>query len=497
MKAILVATIGTRDLMFQISSGSWYNVGDDRMQDGDIIGEQLEVLSDLSLGTMSYRALTQYLLDRFDQYQERLRPVILGRLLNERANEIEKVYLVGTDQAETVKEREKDTLYACELIEQWLLRQHQIPTEIILLGRDGINPSNFEQMFRWWQRAWRESIAVRPEQPIWLCLKGGVGQASEASRISGLSRYGDRIQFFEFKQNRSANYKGIPSDYEGPFLGTNYLWDRTQQQALQLLDRYDYAGVNDLLQSYFKQDSSGFGATPTLIKAGIAWQQGQFDTFYKLAKSVLTPAERRRVPQEQGFHWWKAYEQAFIGAIRLEQGNTVEAMLHSFRAVEGLMTDWIHHKFYNYLQTAPDKQSLLCDSISSEYPLSQYPELAQCFVDIKTQKQVSSTPLLWRVQRCLLEIAIPSTANNPDYRAFWSKENRDQRNLLSHRLGGLSRKDLFNAWGRDIKTDEQWSNRILSCLNQITGQSFKSLSQASLFTSIHTKVVETIAHYQP
>jgi hypothetical protein len=38
MKATLVATIGTRDLMFQIKSGLWYNVGDDRMQDGEIIG---------------------------------------------------------------------------------------------------------------------------------------------------------------------------------------------------------------------------------------------------------------------------------------------------------------------------------------------------------------------------------------------------------------------------------------------------------------------------
>ncbi|MDV2992004.1 MAG: hypothetical protein N4J56_001658 [Chroococcidiopsis sp. SAG 2025] len=53
MKAVLVATIGTRDLMFQVSSGSWCNLGHDRMKDGDEFGEQFEVLSDLGLGTPS------------------------------------------------------------------------------------------------------------------------------------------------------------------------------------------------------------------------------------------------------------------------------------------------------------------------------------------------------------------------------------------------------------------------------------------------------------
>ena len=68
MKAVLVATIGTRDLMFQISSGLWYNVGDDRMQDGNIIGEQAEVISDLNLATITYHSTAR----RLPLQQERL-----------------------------------------------------------------------------------------------------------------------------------------------------------------------------------------------------------------------------------------------------------------------------------------------------------------------------------------------------------------------------------------------------------------------------------------
>jgi hypothetical protein len=110
MKAVLVATIGTRDLMFQISSGFWYNIGDDRMQDGNILGEQAEVISDFKLATITYRDLTHYLLQQIEMYHNRIKPAIIGKLLTEKAVDIKKVYLIGTNQNLEVREREKDTL---------------------------------------------------------------------------------------------------------------------------------------------------------------------------------------------------------------------------------------------------------------------------------------------------------------------------------------------------------------------------------------------------
>ena len=68
MTSVLIATIGTRDLMFQITSGEWFNVGDDRMQNGEIIGEQAEVISDLGLHNISFRDLTKNLLDNIETY---------------------------------------------------------------------------------------------------------------------------------------------------------------------------------------------------------------------------------------------------------------------------------------------------------------------------------------------------------------------------------------------------------------------------------------------
>ena len=51
MTAILVATIGTRDLMFQISSGLWYSIGD--------FTERIQVIDDLGLDEkITHRDLT-------------------------------------------------------------------------------------------------------------------------------------------------------------------------------------------------------------------------------------------------------------------------------------------------------------------------------------------------------------------------------------------------------------------------------------------------------
>lgn len=489
-RAILVATIGTRDLIFQVSSGLWYNVGDDRMQDGDIIGEQAEVISDLGLGPTSYRNLTQYLLDKVDIYRHRIQPVIFGKLLQEKAAELDRVYLIATNQKRETDSNKfdhskRDTIYSSQLIQDWLAQNHpNITAEIIELGGDDTNPSDFEQMFHWWRQTWDTKIQFESKQKIWVCLKGGVGQASEACRISGLSIYGDRIQFFEFQQNNIANKAGIPSNYTGPFLGTNYLWDRTRQQALRLLERYDYAGIADLelLQTYFQQDSSGLGSIVSLLKAGLSWNQGNFDVFYESAKPLLTLQQK----QQTNKFWWQAYEEAYLAVIRLKQNNTTEAMFHSFRAVEGIMSVWAIANFQE-VSTKPNKFPLLNYSITQKYPklnkLFEYKE--------RTEVQLE----LWRMQ-CLLEAYVPDAYKSQDLKSFFENA-KQQRNNLFHRIGGMTQKDVFYAWGNDINDEYKWEKRIVNCLNLVVGERFHSLTQVSLFASTHQRVKQAISSYYP
>lgn len=485
MKSVLIATIGTRDLMFQIASGECFNIGNDRVQDGEVITEQLEVISDLGLkDNTTFRDLTKYLLDHTEKYIDRIQPPIIGKIFIEQASNIEKVYLIATDQERNVKQREKDTLYSAELIKQWLIHKfshlHSENVQIILLGLDGTNPSIFEDMFNWWRKIWKNTITVNKNQSIWVCLKGGVGQTSEAARISGLSFFGDRIQFFEFRENQTANRNGIPSDYNGPFLGTNYLWDRTQQQALKLLASYDYAETYYLLEPYFQQFTRQFGAIPNLLKAGIVWNQGEFEQFLSIAKSSTT------IPKVEG-KLWMAYEQAYLGVVRLHQQNTTEAMLHSYRAIEGLLYLWAIESFPNDVIQRKNGYPLIKNSI-----LAKYPSLKSYFIGQERKTEVN---LQGRLLKDILNLAISETANSIDFQKFW-RSAKDARNNFSHRLGGLAEQEIFEAWGEDISNSQQWQKRIVNCINLITGKSFNTLSKASLFAQVHTEVIEALKNQE-
>ena len=488
MKSILVATIGTRDLMFQVTTGDWYNIGDDRMK-GDILGEQIEVVSDLALTEKSsFREISQYLWENIEYYGDQVKPVILGKLLEDKINDLEKVYLVVTDQNETVKEREKDTLYSGELIKYWLNKLNSdLVVNILYIGRNDENPSNFEEMFRWWQQVWKENIKPQPDQPILLCLKGGVGQASEASRISGLSFYGNDIKFYEFIPTPSNNQKGISSDYTRPFLGTNYLWDRTRQQALQLLKRYDYAGLENLVKPYYEQNKQKWKETYALIKSGVSWNQGQFEDFFQSASFSFNNQQKEQHQQ----YWWMAYEQAYTAVVRLKQKNTTEAMLHSFRAVEGLIYECLKHEFKDYMVNSEYTYSSLQSSV-----LNKYPALKELFVN--NGNPVPEIKLDSRTQQRLIEkyIALTSPqANFKDLKAWGSEELRNHRNRLSHKLGGISEGELYQAWGKDTYNQKDWEKRILNCLNLITENKFNYLWQGSLFASIHQRVLTAIKNY--
>lgn len=481
-KAVLVATIGTRDLMFQVDSDTWYNIGNDRQND-DIISEQNQVTEALQIDWneyKSFRNLTQYLLDNIEYYLTQIKPVILGKLLEDYQDKIESVYLVVTNQKEGIKEREKDTINAGYLIKHWLHHLNpEIKVEIITLGENNENPSDFEQMFQWWQKVWQNQIIVKKDQPLWVCLKGGVGQTAEASRISALSKYGEQVQFYEFTQNYKANLQGIGSDYSQPFLGVNYLWDRTQKQVLKLLDRYDYAGILDLLEPYFRQNNKDWSNIPNLIKAGLYWNQGEFNKFLNFGQSALDTSQK----EQSKTYWWMAYEEAYLAVIRLSQNNTVEAVFHSFRSIEGLLSLWCLDTFSD-ITIENNKTPMISDSI-----LKIYPQFKDEF-EYKKQHQTKIRLTNWFALE-LLKLKYPEINNNHDLDIFWNI-TRNERNNIAHRIGGLSIQEVYQSWGNDIQNKTDWEKRILACLNSITGNRFVSLMQSSLFACIHYQLKQKL-----
>ena len=94
----------------------------------------------------------------------------------------------------------------------------------------------------------------------------------------------------------------------------------------------------------------------------------------------------------------------------------------------------------------------------------------------------------------LLKQARPEWQNHSDIKVVWEVA-KDERNNLFHRLEGLQKLELFEAWDTDNEPD--WKKRILGCMNFIAqedlSQEFTSLEEASLMAKVHNELVEAIA----
>ncbi|MUL38193.1 hypothetical protein [Gloeocapsopsis dulcis] len=492
---ILIATIGTRDLAYQVSSGHWWNVGNDRARYGDSLTQEAQVFEDLSTDPnvkgepgKDFRSRTQYLSENFSQYQQRLQPIILGQLLHQLAPRLHKVYLIGTDQPETVQFRTKDTFYCAQIIKQWIAAKYNVASQVIPLGKDGENPADFDEMIRWckqnvWELVGREfpkfkEIAVSP--------KGGVGQSSDALRVTALSLYKDQVTFYDFEEDEAANSQGQSSPYKGPYRGTHYLWDLDRREAIALLERYDYAGVQRLLEPYLNQQNSTGSKLKNLLELATLWNIADFDKF----KRRLNAATARGYISGNISHinqwWWTAYEAAYLGEIRLEQGNTVEALFHSFRAVEGLMSEWAIATYSEQIKQSTDKTPEIKRSI-----IKVLPKYQSEFNKLEPGKALY---LYGSTLDRLLQVARPEVHNHPDMQIYFDVTKK-RRNQLFHRLLGLQKNEVFAAWGTQDK--KSWLTRVLNCLNFISQQTFRFLSEASFMSRIHETIFDTITHYQP
>ena len=144
---------------------------------------------------------------------------------------------------------------------------------------------------------------------------------------------------------------------------STYLGAIQRQEAQALLEQYDYVGIRDIL-GLSKIDSSNDQAKHLkyLLDAAEQWNCAEFQKF----KKILAKRKLLEIPS---FPWYQSgYESAYLACIRLEQGSTVDAMFHSFRAVEGSISKWIEKRYEAHIFRDPNYGPQVKLSIKSELP---------------------------------------------------------------------------------------------------------------------------------
>lgn len=251
----------------------------------------------------------------------------------------------------------------------------------------------------------------------------------------------------------------------------------------QFIAEYNYSAALDLLEN------SELDVEPKIkiwIQACCDWNQGKFTTFFKKMKSSLTPEQNRRADV-----WWsRSYEQAFTAIVRFRQGNTTEAMQHSFRAIEGSFYEWAIAKFPDDIQKRKNKLPLVKKSI-----LQKLPQLESRYEEEKNRNRNNEVLFQGWFLQDILESTILEIKNSEDFKIYW-KSAKDARNFVAHQLGGVTEKQLFDAWQIQSQKLSDLEKRLLNCLSILTGQPFNSLEDASLFSNVHKEIQKQLENYQ-
>ncbi|MBF2029761.1 MAG: hypothetical protein IGS48_23900, partial [Oscillatoriales cyanobacterium C42_A2020_001] len=342
---------------------------------------------------------------------------------------ISQIMVLISDQSRVFEEKERDSHYCPYWQDTCLLYpiladylQQQFPAaEIMPLllepesATEGLD--NWNEVLALVQRK-IGALTVEPET-AYVSHQAGTPAISSAVQFASLAKFGDRVRFLVSNEYRPEQTGFVES--------SSYLRGIQIEQAKKLLERHDYSGVQALIGFHLKDEDS-----KVLLNAAIQWNFAKFEEFAneveKLSSQDLQSLVQTAKDRRKNW-WWEAYEAAYLGVVRLKQGNTVEAMFHSFRAVEGLLKTWSDKCHPGELKKTKHpkwQKNERWDRNLNPYGQDLYWFLtAKKDVDKNTDIKQNKTPDIF----------------------IFGSRIFDQRNELFHQLKGLKgEKEVFENW---------------------------------------------------
>ncbi len=479
---IWLVTIGSSDVQLRTNDdwGDWYRVI--RKDCHNLPFEPAQVIRD---SAEPYRIAPRVLGIAYQAYPDEIWNALEFPLLKEFSTKlkdeaIDQIILLTTDQSCIFDENQRDD-YKCPywqdtselqpILERYF-QQHFPAVEVVLKvlapqkGEFGLDDWNFVLDL---VRSTLKELSGEPTA-VYISHQAGTPAISSAVQFCSLARFRANVEFVVSNEYCPEQTRMISR--------STYLRGLQTQEAKALLERYDYSGVKAILAPYLQAEVAN------LLEAAIQWNYAKFDKFaehlQQAADIELAEFAKSRTTLETW--WWTAYESAYLGFVRLKQGNTVEAMFHSFRSVEGLLRQWSNVLYGDEIKQTKHPRSE--ENQRWDRNLNAYGEDLYWFLTVK--KSVDVTKNL-------------KQNTTPDIFIFGNLVFK-KRNDLFHQLKGLEGQEkVFENWQSPNepkwKQDPEghWKLRVLKCLNFICEENFSSLEEASLLVKVHQKIERAIA----
>lgn len=313
---------------------------------------------------------------------------------------------------------------------------------------------------------------------------------SSAVQFVSLARFGEQVDFLTCNE-RDANLTRFLE-------GSKYLKGIRKKEAEALLKRYDYSGVQALLETYL-QDGEG---TKILLNAAVQWNFAEFKKFAEMLEEHQDFQEIVRQRTRKDNWWWTAYEATYLALVRFRQGNTVEAIFHSFRAVEGLLRNWVDEDYLAKALRENDPRKYIHSKDGSAIERSGGKKFQAFGKDLyyffkEIGQKMNNKRMNEHIQKfgdCIF---------NRRNELFHQLKGLHQLEKLSS-TGDLEEKEIvFRFWEITSNSEKDWMKRTIGCLNCICDQDYEfwdfnqdkaSHEAASLMVKVHQELVDAIAN---
>ncbi|WP_434687044.1 hypothetical protein [Pseudanabaena minima] len=463
--------------------------------------ETLFALPARALGTFYEDALDD------DEYWETLRfPLLKGFVakLNDELKQPTQIIILLTDQKNIFDERKvsssspfwQDTCKLEPIFRKYFSEQKDIQSsklEFVYLTPEKNGLDDWNATLTLVQEKFT-GLGIDKNDDVIVSHQAGTPAISSAVQFASLSNFGDRVSFLTSNERTGVTSLNLSSSY----------FEAMQiEQAKKFLDNYDYVSVLSVLKGKLERlkadNPDQADKIIKLLEVAKLWNLSKFDEFKEAMKNLPIPSLRDVATGrfEESWAWWIAYEEAYLGIIRRNQGNIVEAFFHSFRAFEGIFAAWGNH-FFNgneneYVDLSKDIPYLKADVLNDPQSYLSGSDLKK--LRDKIQKDGGIDLELSTLCKIFKEKRKNYKQKCKDIITFWDndKEKRilARRNFIFHQVQGITEEQLLSFWLVD--SVGKWQDKIRQFLNFIADEKeFKTWNDASLMARVHKELVDEI-----
>jgi hypothetical protein len=435
-----------------------------------------------------------------DEYWETLRfPLLQGFVakLKDESKQPTNIIVLLTDQKNIFDERKasssspfwQDTCKLKPIFRKYFSKQknfQSIEVNFVCLNPEEIGLDDWNATLTLVQKKFT-GLGIDEKDEVIVSHQAGTPAISSAVQFASLSKFGSRVSFLT-----SNERTGVASLN----LSSSYFESMQIEEAKKLLKNYNYVGVESVLGERLKADNSEAARNIlALLEVAKLWNLSKFDDFKNriLESSVESLREAAKTRFSDSWAWWIAYEEAYLGIIRRNQGNIVESFFHSFRAFEGIFAEWGKNLFNEYVDFSKDIPYLKSDVLNDPKNYLSGSDLKK--LKDKIQESGGIDLELSTLCKIFKEKKKNYKQKCADIIIFWDndKEKRisARRNFIFHQVQGITEEQLLSFWL--VQSVSEWQEKILRFLNFIADEKdFKTWQEGSLMARVHEKLVKEI-----